>query len=73
VTRQADQIALPLDWPQAQDASRFILSEANRAAFRPFSKLEPVAGQGDDADWSKTVGPIAACPCIRCSCRGAFV
>ena len=31
-----DQIALPLDWPQAQDDSRFILSEANRAAFEHF-------------------------------------
>jgi chromosomal replication initiation ATPase DnaA len=36
VTRPADQIALPLDWPQAQDASRFILAEANRAAFEHF-------------------------------------
>ena len=32
----ADQIALPLDWPQVQDDSRFILSEANRAAFEHF-------------------------------------
>lgn len=32
----ADQIALPLDWPQAQDDSRFILSEANRDAFEHF-------------------------------------
>ena len=32
----ADQIALPLDWPQAQDDSRFIISEANRAAFDHF-------------------------------------
>lgn len=32
----ADQIALPLDWPQAQEDSRFILSEANRAAFEHF-------------------------------------
>jgi chromosomal replication initiation ATPase DnaA len=36
VTRPADQIALPLDWPQAQDASRFILAEANRAAYDHF-------------------------------------
>jgi chromosomal replication initiation ATPase DnaA len=36
VNPAADQIALPLDWPQAQDDSRFILSEANRAAFEPF-------------------------------------
>ncbi len=36
MTRPADQIALPLDWPQAQDASRFILAEANRAAFEHF-------------------------------------
>lgn len=36
MTRQADQIALPLDWPQAQDASRFILAEANRKAFEHF-------------------------------------
>jgi hypothetical protein len=34
----ADQIALPLDWPQAQDESRFILSDANRAAFDHFRK-----------------------------------
>lgn len=32
----ADQIALPLDWPQAGDDSRFIISEANRAAFEHF-------------------------------------
>jgi len=32
----ADQIALPLDWPQAQDDSRFILSEANASAFEHF-------------------------------------
>jgi hypothetical protein len=31
-----DQIALPLDWPQAQEDSRFILSEANREAFEHF-------------------------------------
>ena len=32
----ADQIALPLDWPQAQDDSRFILSDANTQAFEHF-------------------------------------
>jgi len=32
----ADQFALPLDWPQAGDDSRFILSEANSAAFEHF-------------------------------------
>ncbi|HVF37693.1 MAG TPA: DnaA/Hda family protein [Sphingomicrobium sp.] len=32
----ADQIALPLDWPQARDDSRFILSEANREAYEHF-------------------------------------
>ena len=31
-----DQIALPLDWPQVQDDSRFILGEANREAFEHF-------------------------------------
>jgi len=36
VKNAADQIALPLDWPQAQDESRFILSEANSAAFEHF-------------------------------------
>lgn len=36
MTRPADQIALPLDWPQAQDDSRFILSEANRQAYEHF-------------------------------------
>lgn len=32
----ADQIALPLDWPQAEDRNRFILSEANAQAFEHF-------------------------------------
>lgn len=32
----SDQIALPLNWPQAGDESRFILSDANRAAFEHF-------------------------------------
>ncbi len=32
----ADQFALPLDWPQAGDDSRFIISDANRAAFEHF-------------------------------------
>lgn len=34
--RPADQFALPLDWPQAQKESRFILSDANRSAFEHF-------------------------------------
>lgn len=32
----ADQIALPLDWPQSGDERRFILSDANRDAFDHF-------------------------------------
>jgi hypothetical protein len=32
----ADQIALPLDWPQAQQGNRFILSAANAKAFEHF-------------------------------------
>ncbi|MEO6432609.1 MAG: DnaA/Hda family protein [Sphingomicrobium sp.] len=31
-----DQIALPLDWPQTEGDSRFILTDANRAAFDHF-------------------------------------
>ena len=34
--RPADQIALPLDWPQSDDESRFIVSDANREAFEHF-------------------------------------
>ena len=34
--RPADQIALPLDWPQSGDAERFILGDANRAAYDHF-------------------------------------
>ena len=34
--KAADQIALPLDWPQAGEDRRFIVSEANRAAFEHF-------------------------------------
>ena len=33
-----DQIALPLDWPQSDGDSRFIVSEANRGAFDHFRK-----------------------------------
>ena len=33
-----DQIALPLDWPQGSDESRFIVSDANRAAFEHFQR-----------------------------------
>ena len=36
MTRGANQIALPLDWPQSADADRFLLGEANRAAFEHF-------------------------------------
>jgi chromosomal replication initiation ATPase DnaA len=31
-----DQIALPLDWPQAADDDRFLVSDANSAAFEHF-------------------------------------
>ncbi|MCW3798685.1 DnaA/Hda family protein [Sphingomonas sp. BN140010] len=31
--RPPDQIALPLDWPQGSDDSRFIVADANRDAF----------------------------------------
>ena len=34
--KAADQIALPLDWPQAGEDRRFILGDANRAAFEHF-------------------------------------
>lgn len=34
--KAADQIALPLDWPQVGEDRRFILGEANRAAFEHF-------------------------------------
>ena len=34
--RGADQIALPLDWPQTEGESRFIVSDANQAAFDHF-------------------------------------
>ncbi|MEO5641644.1 MAG: DnaA/Hda family protein [Sphingomicrobium sp.] len=36
MSKGPDQIALPLDWPQAGDAERFIIGEANRAAFEHF-------------------------------------
>jgi len=40
-----DQIALPLDWPQLADDDRFLVSDANRAAFDHFRtwSLWPVA------------------------------
>lgn len=33
---KADQIALPLDWPQTEGDARFIVSDANREAFDHF-------------------------------------
>jgi hypothetical protein len=36
--RGADQIALPLDWPQNDGESRFIVSGANQEAFEHFRK-----------------------------------
>lgn len=36
--RTADQIALPLDWPQTEGETRFIVSDANREAFEHFRR-----------------------------------
>ena len=36
--RPADQIALPLDWPQTDGETRFIVSDANREAFEHFRR-----------------------------------
>ena len=36
--RPADQIALPLDWPQTLGEARFIVSDANHEAFEHFRK-----------------------------------
>ena len=36
--RGADQIALPLDWPQSDGDARFIVGDANREAFDHFRK-----------------------------------
>jgi chromosomal replication initiation ATPase DnaA len=36
--RPADQIALPLDWPQTEGETRFIVSDANREAFDHFRR-----------------------------------
>ena len=36
--RGADQIALPLDWPQSEGEARFIVSDANREAFEHFGR-----------------------------------
>jgi chromosomal replication initiation ATPase DnaA len=36
--RPADQIALPLDWPQTDEETRFIVSDANRDAFEHFRR-----------------------------------
>jgi hypothetical protein len=39
VKQGPDQIALPLDWPQTEGDSRFIVSDANRDAFDHFRKF----------------------------------
>ena len=38
MSQRADQIALPLDWPQSDGDARFIVSDANREAFEHFRK-----------------------------------
>jgi hypothetical protein len=38
VKQGPDQIALPLDWPQTDEETRFIVSEANREAFEHFRR-----------------------------------
>lgn len=38
MSSRADQIALPLDWPQSDGDARFIVSDANREAFEHFRK-----------------------------------
>lgn len=38
MNRRADQIALPLDWPQSEADARFIASESNREAFEHFRR-----------------------------------
>ena len=38
MAHRPDQIALPLDWPQIDDDSRFILSDANAEAYEHFRK-----------------------------------
>jgi chromosomal replication initiation ATPase DnaA len=38
VIRKADQIALPLDWPQSDGDARFIVSDSNREAFDHFRR-----------------------------------
>jgi len=39
VKQGPDQIALPLDWPQSEGDSRFIVSDANRSAFEHFHRF----------------------------------
>lgn len=38
MSSRPDQIALPLDWPQSEGDSRFIVSDANRGAYEHFRK-----------------------------------
>nr|WP_294846215.1 DnaA/Hda family protein [uncultured Sphingomonas sp.] len=38
MSRPADQIALPLDWPQVQDENRFVVGKANEEAFDHFRR-----------------------------------
>lgn len=38
MSRPSDQIALPLDWPQAEDDHRFIVGKANEEAFDHFRR-----------------------------------
>ncbi len=55
--RGADQIALPLDWPQTEGESRFIVTDANRQAFDHFRRWTMWPVRATILTGSAKVGP----------------
>ena len=70
---RADQIALPLDWPQGDDSSRFIVSDANRDAFEHFRKWSMWPVRATLLTGPAPLGALIARARIRRACRRAPV
>ena len=63
--RGADQIALPLDWPQTEGESPVHRLQCQPRGVRALPQVEHVAGQGDHPDRTAALGSHSACKDVR--------
>ena len=69
----ADQIALPLDWPQSGGRPALHPFRRQPRGVRSFPQMEHVAGQGDHPRRAAPLGPLLARPRLRRAGRRAPV